>query len=68
MQTETITRRHIIRYACGCTTTRIEVLPATPGDLPVCAGHLYGAIREEQITEYQEKPSANLPLVSKVQT
>lgn len=55
MQTKQIeiVRRHVIHYACGCSTTRIEVQHANSEWTPVCAGHLLGAIKEELITEYQ---------------
>lgn len=49
-----IIRHHIIRYACGCTTTRIEVKRPLPETLPVCAGHDSMIVKEEVITEYRE--------------
>lgn len=47
-----IIHHHIIHYACGCTTTRIEVQQAAADPAPVCSGHHLAATREEQITEF----------------
>lgn len=47
-----IIHHHIIHYACGCTTTRIEVQLAADDRAPICAGHHLAATREEQVTEF----------------
>ncbi len=56
-----IIQRRIIHYACGCTTTRIQVEHRKLESLPVCAGHELEVIKEELTTEYRtlaidEKP------------
>lgn len=55
METEKIETvcKHIVRYACGCTTTRIEIQHTKPEAIPVCAGHNTLIIREEHTTEYR---------------
>ena len=47
-----IIHHHVIHYACGCTTTRIEVqhMPADP--VPVCAAHHMPAHKEQHISEF----------------
>lgn len=47
-----IIHRHIIHYACGCTTTRLEVQHAPDECAPICAGHHLPANKEELIVEF----------------
>ncbi len=55
METERleIIQRRITHYACGCTTTRIQVEHKKLESLPGCAGHKLKVIKEELTTEYR---------------
>ncbi len=46
--------RHIVRYACGCTTTLVEAERTSPAALPICTSHDCIAISEETTTEYRQ--------------
>jgi hypothetical protein len=46
-------RTHVIRYACGCTTTRIEACLGPQDTYPNCAGHNAQVIHEETVTEFK---------------
>jgi hypothetical protein len=61
METERIEiiRRHIVHYACGCTTTRIEVEHTELRPPSVCSSHNLSAIKEERISEFRKLTGDN---------
>jgi hypothetical protein len=56
METERIEiiQRHIVHYACGCTTTRIEVGHNELNSPAICSSHNFRATKEERITEFRK--------------
>lgn len=57
METIEIVQQQIVRYACGCTTTRIEVQRALPGSAPLCASHGLPVISEERTRRSADRPA-----------
>jgi hypothetical protein len=51
-----VVHRSVVKYACGCTTTRITVRRAAEGEATpiLCAAHRCDLIEKEERWEYKE--------------